>query len=172
MFRYALILTVALALFWIGMSGYFKPMLLILGGISIASVLLLTARMKIFDFETAPYLYIPKTLAYFTWLGGEIFKANIAVLRAVMKPDLEVTPTLVRIPLHNHTEMGAAMFANSITLTPGTVSMQIYDDGILVHALLDTMANADDFLEMSDKAGWSVGDASLKARMQAEGSPS
>ncbi|WP_371397531.1 Na+/H+ antiporter subunit E [Fretibacter rubidus] len=168
MFRYVFILTCALALFWLGMSGYFKPMLLTLGGISIATVVFMTARMKIFDGETVPYLYIPKTLVYFTWLGGEIFKANIAVLRAVLRPDMAISPTMVRIPLRKHSDMGAAMFANSITLTPGTVSVEMDDDTILVHALVSEMANPDDFMEMSEQAGWAIGDAPAATRLAGE----
>jgi len=166
--RFALILTVALALFWIGLSGYFEPLLLIFGAISIAIVLLLSGRMGIFDFETAPYLFIPKTLSYFVWLGGEVFKANIAVAKAVLKPDMQVSPSWVRIPLRGHNDMGAAMFANSITLTPGTVSVDVSDDSILVHALLEDMAVADDFMEMSERAGWSVGDDPLTPRESAD----
>lgn len=158
MLRYALILTGAMVLFWLGMSGYFKPMLLILGTVSVVTVLFLCARMKIFDVETAPYLYIPKTLAYFTWLGGEIFKANITVVKAVLSPDMAVSPTMVKVPNRRNTDMGAAMFGNSITLTPGTVSVAISDDHILVHALLEEMAEPTDFLEMSERSGWSVGE--------------
>ena len=170
MLRYGFILTCALSLFWLGLSGYFKPLLLILGAISVALVLLMSARMKIFDGETVPYLYIPKTMSYFTWLGGEIFKANITVFRAVLSPNMEVTPTLVRIPLRRHTDMGAAMFANSITLTPGTVSVEMGEDDILVHALLSEMANPDDFMEMSEKAGWAVGDAPAALRLAKDSS--
>ena len=165
MIRHALILTVALALFWLGLSGYFEPLLLTFGVISIAIVLLLSGRMGIFDFETAPYLFIPKTLSYFAWLGGEVFKANVTVAKAVLKPDMNISPSWVRIPLRGHNDMGAAMFANSITLTPGTVSVDIPDEAILVHALLEDMAVADDFMEMSERAGWAVGDNPMTPRI-------
>lgn len=156
--RYGVILTGALVLFWLGLSGYFKPMLLILGALSVVIVVILCARMRIFDKETAPYLYIPKTLAYFTWLGGEIFKANIAVVRAVLSPNMAISPTMVHVPNDRSTDMGASMFANSITLTPGTVSVSMEPGGILVHALLAEMAEPDDFTEMSARSGWSVGE--------------
>ncbi len=49
------------------------------------------------------------------------------------------------------------MFANSITLTPGTVSVDLGDDHILVHALLSEMSDPDDFAEMSERSSWAVG---------------
>ncbi len=160
MFRYGLILAVAMAVFWLAMSGYFKPMLLILGVISVVLTLWMCARMKILDEETAPYLYVPLTLSYFIWLGKEIYKANIAVVRAVMSPEMKISPTMVRVPIEGKNDIGATMFANSITLTPGTVSVDIDEDGILVHALLSEMAVADDFTEMADRSGFAVGERS------------
>ena len=158
MFRYGLILTLAMAAFWLAMSGYFTGMLLTLGAISIVLTLWMCARMGILDAETAPYLYIPLTLSYFIWLGKEIYKANIAVVKAVMAPDMDISPAMVRVPVARKSDIGATMFANSITLTPGTVSVDIDEDYILVHALLSEMAVADDFTEMGNRAGFAVGE--------------
>jgi len=156
--RYGLVLALALAAFWVILSGYFTPLLLTLGAISIATVLFLCARMKILDDETAPYLFVPKTFIYLYWLFKEIVKANMQVVKAVLNPDLEVSPTLVRIPVDLKTDIGRSMFANSITLTPGTVSVEFEDDAILVHALLKEMSAPKGFVEMGERAGWSVGD--------------
>jgi len=158
MLRYAFMLTLALVVYWVIMSGIYTPMIIAFGVISIVLVLLLTARMKILDSETVPYHHIPKTLSYYVWLFGEIVKANVQVVRAVLSPNLEVSPTLVRIPSPQTTEVGKTVFANSITLTPGTVSMEMEDGTILVHALLSEMANPDDFAEMGERAAWSVGE--------------
>jgi len=76
------------------LSGYFKPLLLSLGVISIVLTIWIARRMRILDGETAPYMTIPQTLVYFTWLFKEIIKANIAVVRAVLSPDMAVSPTL------------------------------------------------------------------------------
>ena len=158
MFRYGLILALAMTAFWLSMSGYFTGMLLTLGAISIVLTLWLCKRMDILDGETAPYLHMPLTLNYLVWLGKEIYKANIAVIKAVMGPDMNISPTLVRVPLNRNTDIGATMFANSITLTPGTVSVEIDDDSILVHALVADMAVAEDFSEMGERAGFSIGE--------------
>jgi len=81
------------------------------------------------------------------------------VVKAVLKPDMAVSPSLAYVPINRETEMGAVMFANSITLTPGTVSLEVYDDDILVHTLLVEMSNPKDFEEMGVRSGWAVGEA-------------
>ncbi len=133
-------------------------MLLILGAVSIALVLGLVHRMKIFDEETVPYYKVPKTLLYLVWLFKEIVKANVEVVKAVMSPDLEVSPTMVKIPASPNTEIGKTVFANSITLTPGTVSVKIDEDEILVHALLTEMSHPDGFKEMGERSARSIGE--------------
>ena len=114
--------------------------------------------MRILDGETAPYVTTPQTLSYFGWLFSEIIKANIAVVKAVMSPNLAVSPTLVRIPTPQKTDIGKVMFAYSITLTPGTVSVDIQDDHILVHALLSEMSEPADFAEMAERSAWAIGE--------------
>ncbi|CAN0550260.1 unnamed protein product, partial [Laminaria digitata] len=76
-----------------------------------------------------------KVLLYWPWLVWEIVKANIDVTKRVlgMAP---ISPTVVRIKATQKTDLGIVIFANSITLTPGTISLDVDEDGyILVHAL-------------------------------------
>lgn len=157
--KYALILTVTLTGYWLTLSGYFdKPIILFFGGVSIAFAVGLAARMKILDDETVPYLNMGKTLTYFAWLFREVIKANMAVVKAVLSPELKISPSLIMVPTPQSTDIGKTMFANSITLTPGTVSIDITEEGILVHALLSEMANPDDFIEMGERSARSVGE--------------
>lgn len=143
---------------WMTLSGYFKPMLLSLGVISIVLVVWMCQRMRILDEETAPYMTVPQTISYFAWLFVEIVKANVAVVRAVLSPDMHVSPTLTKIPLSQKSDIGKVMFANSITLTPGTVSLDLQDDHILVHALLSEMSDPEDFAEMAERSAWAIGE--------------
>ena len=133
-------------------------MLLTLGVISIVLTLWIAKRMRILDSETAPYSTVLQGTAYFAWLFVEIVKANLAVVRAVLSPNMEVSPTLTRIPTPQKTDIGRVMFANSITLTPGTVSVDVQDDHILVHALLSEMSDPDDFADMSERSAWAIGE--------------
>ena len=155
--RYAFILTLAMVAAWLTLSGYFIPMILTFGAISIAIVVWMCRRMGILDGETVPYLSLLPTTSYFVWLFIEIVKANVQVVKAVLSPDLEVSPTLVKIPLNTDIDIAETMFANSITLTPGTVSVDMEPDHILVHALLEEMSAPEDFTEMEKRSAWAVG---------------
>lgn len=155
--RYAFILTLAMVAAWLSLSGYFIPMILTFGAISIAIVVWMTRRMGILDAETVPYLSLLPTLSYFVWLFAEIVKANVQVVKAVLSPDLEVSPTLVKIPLNTEADIAETMFANSITLTPGTVSVDMQSDHILVHALLEDMSAPEGFSDMEERSAWAVG---------------
>ena len=159
MVRFGFILIIALTATWLTLSGYFTTMLLTLGGISIAFVVWMCARMNILDEETAPYLMALPTLSYFSWLFREIAKANVAVVKTVLKPELEVTPTLTKIPLPYKSGLARTFFANSITLTPGTVSVDMLDDHILVHALVKEMSDPEDFKKMGQMSAWAAGEA-------------
>ncbi len=140
------------------LSGYFKPLLLTLGAFSIGLTMWMAVRMRILDHETAPYTTIPQTLSYFVWLFIEIIKANIAVVRAVLSPNLNISPTMTKIPTPQKSDIGKVMFANSITLTPGTVSVSMEDDHILVHALLAEMSAPEDFTDMGKRSAWAIGE--------------
>jgi len=159
LFRYSIILALGMAAYWFALSGYFdKTLLLILGAISVGLVVMLAQRMKIMDVETIPYGFIPLTLAYFVWLFREIAKANIDVIRAVLRPDLDVNPGLLKVKACQKTDIGKTMFANSITLTPGTVSVSMEGDDILVHSLLSDTVSVEDFDDMAKRSAWSVSD--------------
>ena len=158
MLRFATILLFALAATWWILSGYTKPLILTLGAISIGFVVLISVRMRILDRETSPYMSLLQTLAYFGWLLVEIVRANIAVVRAVLSPDLEISPTLTKIPTKGKSDLAKTMFGNSITLTPGTVSIEMAEDHILVHALLSEMSAPENFIEMGERSAWAIGE--------------
>lgn len=159
MLRFGLVLGIVLAVYWLALSGYLdEPLILSFGVISIFLVIGLCIRMKIMDEETVPYLNVPRTLIYFVWLGKEIVKANVQVVKAVLSPDMEISPTMVKVPSHPKTEIGKTMFGNSITLTPGTVTVEMSEDEILVHALLEEMCDPDSFEEMARRSAKAIGE--------------
>ena len=80
-------------------------------------------------------------LRYLPWLLWEIVKANIDVARRVIHPNLPIAPSLFDAPVSQQTDLGQALYANSITLTPGTVSVDLGPGVIRVHALHDGAAD-------------------------------
>lgn len=128
-------LTFSLTAFWLLMSGIYTPLILFLGAISVIFVLYLTRRMDALDEDVFEFKLKRKHFSYWSWLAKEIFKANIDVSKVILSPKMNLSPRLVRVPLSQSNELATVIYANSITLTPGTVSVDIEGDEIIVHAL-------------------------------------
>ena len=128
-------LGVVLAVVWLLLSGHFEPLILMLGLASCAVVLAITKRMDLVDHEGHPIHLTWRAVGYWLWLGREIIKANIDVARRVLSPRMEINPTMVRLASSQKSDLGLVIYANSITLTPGTVSVDVEPGEILVHAL-------------------------------------
>lgn len=145
-------LVIALALLWWALSGRTEPLILGLGGVTVIIAVLAAWRMRLIDREGAPFSRLHRRLLYWLWLGGQIAKANVAVVRLALRPDLDITPRLVRAPARQTSTLGRVVFANSITLTPGTVSIDVEERDILVHALDASLADSGDSSGMGARA--------------------
>lgn len=131
-----------LAAVWLVLSGHYTGLLLTLGALACVFVVYIAHRMDVIDRESHP-LHLGHLLpAYWLWLGKEIVKANIDVTRRVLSPRLDISPELFTVPISQKTDLGRVIYANSITLTPGTVTIAVDDDTIQVHAL--SKAGADE----------------------------
>ena len=122
---------------WLLLSGMFKPMLLVLGTLSVALVVYLAVRMQVLTHRGQPiYIRFIEVVRYWAWLIVEILKSNYQVTVALLSRDLPIKPTLRRVSATPNTELGRVVYANSITLTPGTTAINFTRSGdILVHAL-------------------------------------
>lgn len=130
-----LLMGLALAAVWLLLSGLFKPLLM---GLAVASVLLtlwLAGRMKIVDAETHPVWAALHYVPYWPWLSIEIVKSSIDVARRVLSPSMPISPTVFEVRAGQKTTIGRVVYANSITLTPGTVTLDVDGDRLTVHAL-------------------------------------
>jgi multicomponent Na+:H+ antiporter subunit E len=132
--RYAASLTVVLVLLWLGLSGVYKPLILGLGVASIALVVFVSRRMDVVGVEHNPVLYSWRLPVYWGWLLWQIIQANFQVAACVLQPS-RVQPKVVRVPLPQQTAVGKVTYANSVTLTPGTVTLRLDPDELTVHAL-------------------------------------
>lgn len=136
--KHAMGLIVVLSAVWLAWSGHTEPLTLALGAGSIVFVTWLSAHMKVLDDESVPtgVLYTRLAVAYVPWLALEVVKSNLDVARRILTPGaLPISPRLVRVPCSQRTALAKVIYANSITLTPGTVSVDVEDGEILVHAL-------------------------------------
>jgi multicomponent Na+:H+ antiporter subunit E len=119
--------------FWLLMSGYYTPLILSLGVISCLLCVYLTIKGKFLDNETLPIYFFPRLIQYTLWLIKEILKSNIATAKVIIMKSEE--PELFCVKATQKTNEGKVTYANSITLTPGTVTTQIKKDIFEVHAL-------------------------------------
>lgn len=125
---------------WLLWSGHTTPLLLSFGAVSVLLVSWLSHRMDVVDREAHLGTTGFRIWLYLPWLLLEIVKSNLHVARVVLSPSLPIAPRLVRVPCSQVTDVGHAIFANSITITPGTVSLDVRQRTILVHALTTATA--------------------------------
>ncbi|WP_283434075.1 Na+/H+ antiporter subunit E [Neorhodopirellula lusitana] len=136
--KFAVSLLIALIANWLLWSGHFdNAFLLGLGAASCILSVMLAWRMRIVDEEGTPAQLgiIRPFFWYAPWLAKEIVTSNIAVARIILSPVMPLRRNLVRVPTKQKSEIGRVILANSITLTPGTVSVRLEQDEILVHGL-------------------------------------
>ena len=128
-------LVVTLFAFWLVMSGMYTSFLVLSGlGVS-AAVAVLAWRMGLADDEGQPLQLAPRALRYWPWLMKEILVCGLRVARIILDPRLPVSPVLVRFRPSQKTTAGLVTHANSITLTPGTITVEAEPGEFLVHAL-------------------------------------
>ncbi len=138
MTRRAAFLAFLLAGFWLVLSAHYTALLLACGVLSVGLVMMVVHRMDRVD-ESGLRIRPPlAALRYACWLAWQITTSSLAVLRQVWSPRLASRPVVATTPVHGLSEVGTVAYANSITLTPGTLSLQVGDEGIEVHALRET----------------------------------
>lgn len=135
-------LSAILLAFWLVLSGHYTPFLLTMGVLSSACTVYVVRRMDLVDEEVVPLQLRPGLVGYWIWLAGEILKSSWAVSRLILSRRPRLAQQFIFVPTSQKTEMGRVIFANSITLTPGTVTAVTRQNGFIVHALTDAAADA------------------------------
>jgi multicomponent Na+:H+ antiporter subunit E len=141
--RYASFAALALLLVaaWLLWSGIYKPLLLWLGAFSCVLSLYIAHRVGFFKQSTGLHL-LPRLPRFSLWLLVEIVKSSLEVVRLVLDPKLPISPTVVEIEAEPEDDVGQVILANSITLTPGTVTLDVFDNRLLVHCVTREGAQA------------------------------
>ncbi|MFW2374076.1 MAG: Na+/H+ antiporter subunit E [Gammaproteobacteria bacterium] len=134
--RHTIFLCLSLAIFWLLNSDHNTALTLSLGAISIALVLYIAHRMDVVDHESQPLHITLKLPGYYAWLTKEIILANLLVVKHIWLGNKTISPTLKTIKASQKTDIGKVIYANSITLTPGTVTVNLEGDQFMVHALV------------------------------------
>jgi multicomponent Na+:H+ antiporter subunit E len=147
-------LGVAIYLMWLILSGHYTGFLLVMGLVSTVAVVLVAIRMDLLDEEGVPLIHLTaRVWTYIPWFLGEIVKSNLAATRVILSPKLPISPTLVRFRGKQRTDLGRFIFANSITLTPGTITVAVTDADFHVHALFWEAIDGIEEGEMNRRVG-------------------
>ena len=136
-----LVLLIPLVAAWLLWSGIYKPLLLGLGVFSCLLTIYIKHRMDYFATDLFAVRY-GRLLGYWLWLAKEVVKSSLDVARIVLIPSLPISPEVVKIKASCEHPVDQAILANSITLTPGTLALDVHNGEITVHAL--TQAGADE----------------------------
>ena len=124
-----------LALFWLVLSGHYTVLLIVLGAVSVALVCWLAWRADFPEREDVAPPLSPRLPRYVLWLGKEVLSSAVAVVRKVWSPRPDLRPVVDVTPSPDMSVFTQVVYANSITLTPGTLSLDVDEDRIEVHSL-------------------------------------
>ncbi len=140
-----IITVLVLSAIWLMGSGHYTPQMLSFGAASVLFVVFLLWKMDILDSEGQPLQLGIRPILFLPWLFKQIALSNIDVARRVLSPRMDISPELFEVQAHQKSDTARVFYANAITLTPGTVSVRLREDKILIHAL--TKEAADDVRE-------------------------
>ncbi|WP_022851898.1 Na+/H+ antiporter subunit E [Limisalsivibrio acetivorans] len=126
---------ITVLIFWLMLSGEFKPLLLGFAVVYSAIVAVMTKDLFMRDADKGTPVRLLKFFLYLPWLMKEILVANIQVVKIVLSPSMPIDPVMVKEGSELKTDIGLTTLGNSITLTPGTVTVDIEDGELLVHAI-------------------------------------
>lgn len=154
---------IALMVLWLLLSGLYKPLIIFFGVVTVLLVLWFVRRMDSRDNDQLPLeLRTISSFRYLGWLLIEIAKSNWAVTKIILSPKMPIRQNLFRIPHTQSTDLAQVIFANSITLTPGTITVETETSEFLVHALayddsdLEALAEMDQQVTSIEKASVDV----------------
>ncbi len=151
----SLILFLILLCLWLLMSGYYSVLLISLGIVSCAFCVYIAKRGKLIDDEGLPIFFMPRLLNYLIWLFKEILKSNLATGKVIINGKVE--PETFTVKSSQVTDVAKVTYANSITLTPGTVTTKMHKDVFEVHALNADFGNDVRTNKMDRKVTWLEG---------------
>ena len=145
---------------WLLLSGIYKPLVIGFGVASVAVVMFVILRMNAVDRDRIDIRLKPiGSIMYFLWLLGEIAKANWTVTKIIVSPRMPLRQHFFAVPYTQKTDLAQVIYANSITLTPGTLTIETEPDTFLVHAVayvdedMDALADMDRRVSMIEEVG-------------------
>lgn len=138
-YRYLLI--ISLTLFWLLLSGLWDNSLILgLGAASVALATWLAMRIeRDYAFKDRGLSILMRQFTFWPWLFKELIWSNIDVLKCIWMPKrYPISPIIKQLKMQPESRIARTMYANSITLTPGTVAIEVRNNEVLVYSLLES----------------------------------
>lgn len=139
--------------FWVLLNGQWTTEIAVVGLIVCAALYAFMAAFMGYspkrEWQLAKRL--PRIIGYFFYLVGEVFKSAFATIRLIWSPDLEIQPRVTSFHTTVKTDAGKVVLANSITMTPGTITVDVRDDVFLIHCLDDSFDVGQEGFDMEDR---------------------
>ena len=162
---------IGLFVLWLALSGKLTVEFLVLGAVSSGLVAFLSQHLVLHPARAEKFAPVPtnlgwlaatalRFLAFVPWLLYQIVTANIQVAYVVLNPKLNISPRLVVFDTSLKTEPAQVVLANSITLTPGTITVDVNNGRFLVHALSVNFAEGLEEGAIQDRVARVFGEAS------------
>lgn len=141
--RTTMVQAVVLFAFWFALSGRTDPLFLVTGALTAVGVTAITTRITAVclrpDADHVPIHRIPlalvRAVAFMFWMAGRILVASVQLARIVLSPSMPLDPCSVRFHTDLRSPLARTTLTNSISLVPGTLTVDIEGSEILVHAL-------------------------------------
>lgn len=131
------LIVITLFAFWLLLSGHYAPWFTVSGFLFAVAVAIFCRWRGGADAEGFPFGLLPRAVTYWPWLLVQIIKSGLNVTRIILDPKLPISPSMVRVDALQRSAVGLTTYANSITLTPGTLTVEASESGhaLWVHAI-------------------------------------
>lgn len=120
---------------WLLLSGHYTALILSFGAVSSLIVIWFMWRMDRVDEQLGVLPMRPRVLYYLLWLMWQVVLSNLDLVRRIWDPALPIRPTWQRLDIKVTSTLAKTLYANSITLTPGTLTTDVREDHFMVHSL-------------------------------------
>ncbi|WP_341760106.1 Na+/H+ antiporter subunit E [Candidatus Endowatersipora endosymbiont of Watersipora subatra] len=145
-----IVLFTTLFILWLLMSGIYNPLTIFMGFISCGLVVWIVRSLGLLD-QHQPPIMMKGILSYVVWLIIEIAKANLIMTKVILSDQLPDNQRLIRVSSTQKSDLGKVLFANSITMTPGTITVETEPSFFFVHVITDDAIDQNTLIAMNNR---------------------
>ena len=160
-YQSTIIAAFGLMLLWLSLSGYFNFLQVSFGLVSTFFVVWLTFHLNLLTTDGARLQILRGYPLYLLWLTWEIIVSNILLAKIILAPKMVLHRQIIYTKANQSSDLAKAIYANSITLTPGTLTVDLNSDGFVVHSMAKTFTDDIRSDKMNDRVAklekWSKG---------------